>query len=197
MADRWLSQRLLCRVFRALVALFVGCSVSLAGWDSADAHTAELAQNLESSRRPSIQTDVFAASGRFGLRLEQSDRSLHMQGLFEVKTDHDTAQIELYDPAGQRILLWRQSQDAEPLIETAKDGPSSAALVQDWLARRGIALKIDQFDAWAWRRWLELEHGRFLQGSLLIERSHDRLVIEQESGTRMRLVIVPVEGLNR
>ena len=140
---------------------------------------------------------AFHASGRFGLKLEQADKTIHMQGLFEVRTDDQTAQVELYDPAGQRILLWRQAQFAETVIETAKDGPSSALLVQDWLARRGIAVDMEQLDAWRWRSWLDLEEGRFRQGSLIIERSAKRLVIEQEQGTKLRLVIVPAKHLKR
>jgi hypothetical protein len=139
--------------------------------------------------------DRFEASGRFGLRLEQAERSLHLQGLFEVKTDQQSAQVELFDPAGQRLLLWRQDLGGEALIETARDGPSSTALVQQWLNQHSIRVEIEQLDAWRWRRWLELEQGRFRQGSFVIERNPKKLVIEQSQGSRLRLVIVPSEKL--
>ncbi|MBM3339571.1 MAG: hypothetical protein FJY62_06245 [Betaproteobacteria bacterium] len=135
----------------------------------------------------------FEASGRFGLRLEQAERVLHLQGLFEVKTDHQLAQVELFDPAGQRLLLWKQDAGGEALIETARDGPSSAVFVQQWLQKQGVKIDIDQLDAWRWRRWLELAEGRFSQGGFVIERSPKKLVIEQAQGSKLRLIIVPSE----
>jgi len=139
-------------------------------------------------------SDRFEAHGRFGLKLEQADRSLHLQGLFEVRIDQQQALVELYDPAGQRLMLWRQEPSGEALIETARDGASSATLAQRWLAQQGIRIDIEQLDAWRWRRWLELDAGRFKQGSLIIERSAKKLVIEQEQGSRFRLIIVPSEA---
>jgi hypothetical protein len=119
---------------------------------------------------------------------------LHLQGLFEVRIDQHQALVELYDPAGQRLMLWRQEPSGEALIETARDGASSATLAQRWLAQQGIRIDIEQLDAWRWRRWLELDAGRFKQGSLIIERSAKKLVIEQEQGSRFRLIIVPSEA---
>jgi hypothetical protein len=67
--------------------------------------------------------------------------------------------------------------------------------VQQWLNQHSIRVEIEQLDAWRWRRWLELEQGRFRQGSFVIERSPKKLVIEQSQGSRLRLVIVPSEKL--
>lgn len=139
-------------------------------------------------------SERFEASGRFGLRLEQGDRKLHLQGLFEVKTDHQKALVELFDPAGQRLVLWRQPVQGEAEIETAHQGPNSASLARSWLARQGVLLDLEHLDAWRWRRWLELEPGRFRQGSLLIERSDKSLLIEQNEGTKLRLLIVPTRS---
>jgi hypothetical protein len=91
-------------------------------------------------------------------------------------------------------MLWRQEPSGEALIETARDGASSATLAQRWLAQQGIRIDIEQLDAWRWRRWLELDAGRFKQGSLIIERSAKKLVIEQEQGSKFRLIIVPSEN---
>ncbi|MBU6284577.1 MAG: hypothetical protein EBT99_01830 [Betaproteobacteria bacterium] len=157
--------------------------------------TLSMAQPAADIAKSANLPDRFEASGRFGLRVEQTERSLHLQGLFEVKTDQQSAKVELFDPAGQRLLLWRQDLGGEALIETARDGPSSTALVQQWLYRQGIRIEIEQLDAWRWRRWLELEQGRFRQGSFVIERSPKKLVIEQAQGSKLRLIIVPSEKL--
>lgn len=148
-----LARKTLCYLFLSLLSLL------LAAKSFADrAHT----------------SDRFEAHGRFGLKLEQADRSLHLQGLFEVRIDQQQALVELYDPAGQRLMLWRQEPSGEALIETARDGASSATLAQRWLAQQGIRIDIEQLDAWRWRRWLELDAGRFKQGSLIIERKIGR-----------------------
>jgi hypothetical protein len=134
-----------------------------------------------------------ATVGRFGLRLRTSDRVLHLQGLFELRANASAASVELFDPAGQPILHWRQSAGEAASIEAAGTGTVSAEQVERWLRQSGLSGATPALNAWQWRRWLDLPEGRYEQGEFLIERSAGRLRIVSGPDEAMRLTLVPAD----
>lgn len=131
--------------------------------------------------------------GRFGLRLRTSDRVLHLQGLFELRADAAAASVNLFDPAGQPLLFWRQNAGEAVLIDAAGSGPLNLDQAERWLRQSGLSSLTPALNAWQWRRWLDLPEGRYEQGEFLIERTSERLRIVSLEGDALRLTLVPSE----
>jgi hypothetical protein len=160
--------------------------------ESTLAWSTKAASALGTSTRPAaLQHD--ATVGRFGLRLRNSDRVLHLQGLFELRANASAASVELFDPAGQPILHWRQSAGEAASIEAAGTGTVSVDQVERWLRQSGLSGATPALNAWQWRRWLDLPEGRYEQGEFLIERSAGRLRIASGPDQAMRLTLVPAD----
>jgi hypothetical protein len=160
--------------------------------ESTLAWSTKAASALGTSTRPAaLQHD--ATVGRFGLRLRNSDRVLHLQGLFELRANASAASVELFDPAGQPILHWRQSAGEAASIEAAGTGTVSVDQVERWLRQSGLSGATPALNAWQWRRWLDLPEGRYEQGEFLIERSAGRLRIASGPDEAMRLTLVPAD----
>jgi hypothetical protein len=160
--------------------------------ESTLAWSTKAASALGTSTRPAaLQHD--ATVGRFGLRLRNSDRVLHLQGLFELRANASAASVELFDPAGQPILHWRQSAGEAASIEAAGTGTVSVDQVERWLRQSGLSGATPALNAWQWRRWLDLPEGRYEQGEFLIERSAGRLRIASRPDEAMRLTLVPAD----
>jgi len=134
-----------------------------------------------------------ATVGRFGLRIRTSDRVLHLQGLFELRANASAASVDLFDPAGQPILHWRQTVGEAASIEAAGTGTVSVDQAERWLRQSGLSGATPALNAWQWRRWLDLPEGRYEQGEFLIERSAGRLRIVSGPDEAMRLTLVPAD----
>jgi len=132
-----------------------------------------------------------ATVGRFGLRIRTSDRVLHLQGLFELRSDASSASIDLFDPAGQPFLHWRQQAGEAAQIDAVGSGTLSVEQADRWLRQSGLSVATSALDAWQWRRWLDLPEGRYEQGEFLIERSPGRLRVVSGQDEALRLLIVP------
>lgn len=134
-----------------------------------------------------------ATVGRFGLRIRTSDRVLHLQGLFELRANASAASVDLFDPAGQPILHWRQNAGEAAWIEAAGTGMVSVDQAERWLRQSGLSGATPALNAWQWRRWLDLPEGSYEQGEFLIERSAGRLRIVSGPDEALRLTLVPTD----